>query len=229
MIAAENFVAGTPGVLPEQVTQLFVPGRGRADDGIELSEASAARFEYAADFFVTHNLLERGGQIVCSGYKTPRDFNGEPWVDPTTGIVYQGVPEAISGASILLGRGIPAECIKVEPNAVDSPGNFVLGRKLLRPGEATGVVAQAGHLERMLNQIAARTISQPYVGLVVPETPNPDHDSPIAAAHSAYILRGMTPDNPDLQAITEARSARAWRVVLAAEALVKLLRKAPSR
>jgi hypothetical protein len=228
-MSAVEFMPGTPGVMPEDVTQVIVHARGRSEDGMGLSPQTIARVEYAAEFFTDHNLLERGGSIICSGYRTPRDHNGRRWVDETTGIVYQGIPEAINSAYMLEDLGIPRPNISVEPDGYDTPRCFVRTNPLLRPDEVAGIVGQPDHLKRMLTQIAPRVMRVPYVGLVVPEGDVPDPDSWIATLHTGYILRGMTPDNPHLQEIIDKRSERAWRLVLAADAILhfpeKLLAK----
>jgi hypothetical protein len=211
-------IPGTPGVAIDDVTQLLVPGRGRDPTGMGLSPESAARYAFAAAFFREHKLLERGGTIVCVGYKTPRDHSGEPWTDPE-GTVYQGVPEAISGAQLLIEEGVPKECIRVEYKSQDTPDNFVRGRDLLDRNRAAGIAAQEGHLLRMINVIAGRTLYPdiPYIGLVVPEDGTPAPDSLAATLHSRFVLRNMTHDDPELIEITERRSELAWRALLTVE------------
>jgi hypothetical protein len=210
---------------PQGVRQLFVPGRGRDEQG-NLSPQSVARYTHAADFCLAHGGVER---IVCAGYKTPPDKAGEPWIDPEdSNNKYQGIPEAYADKEILLKAGVPEKIIKAEPHSVDTGLNFVMGRAHLIPGLATGIVAQIDHLERMLDINAPRTLSVPFLGLIVPEiTTQPGTDSFIGRMHSKYVLHGITPDMDQeyMELLASRRSRRAWQVFGAANAATDFVKK----
>jgi hypothetical protein len=191
---------------------------------MELSPVSRARVTAAGQFFLDNKLLRRGGQIVCAGYKTPRDLAGEPWTDPETEATYQGVPEAILGKAALLEMGIPRERIAVEPNSTDTPLNLIYGRKHLNIGWITGIVSHPAHLRRVMRHIAPRTLcaaETPYIGLAVAgHDPSSAYDW-IASVHSRAILCGLHADYRNMDKIASRRSRQTWKGVLLAEKFLR--------
>jgi uncharacterized SAM-binding protein YcdF (DUF218 family) len=210
-------LAGAPGVDLADVAHLVVPGRGRDADGMSLSAESLARVTFAGRVYDELDLAMREGLIVCSGYKTPGDTNGEPWTldGDAGGKTFVGKPESDSMRDVLLRQGlVPPAAIRVERHSIDTVTNFVRieADGLFGDGRPVGIVAQESHLRRILDIVAGRTLRRPFIGIVVPETGRKDVDGRMAAIASRAVLLGIRPDTPNAVEITERRAQRAWAV-----------------
>jgi hypothetical protein len=172
---------GTPGLSINDVAHVMLPGRGRDSTGHELSQKSFDRVVVGAEFFFDHSLEQNDGVIVCSGYKTPLDRNGERgWHPEDSNEKFIGVPEADSMRRVLRERWIPDSAIRVERHSIDTVTNFTyteagdyFGEGDKRP---VAIVAQEQHLDRMINTIAPRTLRRDFMGIIVPEIGDIDKD-----------------------------------------------------
>src|SRR5882757_10519713 len=142
-------IEGSPGLQLTEVGHLMVPGGGRNNDGMGLSEVSAARTEYAATIDDALRLAEGENQdmsvVVCSGYKTPGDTNGKAWTpsspgEPVQKVWYQGIPEAYSMRRLLIGRGIAPERIRPEAGSIDTTTNFLHSQAEFPDDRPVGIV-----------------------------------------------------------------------------------------
>ncbi|MDB5182217.1 MAG: hypothetical protein JWO47_1, partial [Candidatus Saccharibacteria bacterium] len=215
-------IAGTPGVGVEHVTHLLIPGRLRSPDGLDLSASSLDRVRFAADFYHRHNLFERGGIVVGSGYKSPAEQGAEPWTDDR-GRVYEGKPEAYSFQTHLIDLGVPESQTRVEPDSIDTVTNFANSAHFFTGNEVVGVVAQRKHLERMMGHIAGKTLAAPFVGLIVPprEGEAEEPDSLMALISTMWIARNLNPNNPIRnKALAKERAENLWRIKLLPSSIV---------
>lgn len=88
---------GTAGLTLGDIEHVLIPGRGRDATGSSLSQASRMRVLHAFALYVEQRIGDRGGRIVCSGYKTPGDLHGDRWSPAdSSDEVFVGVPEADS-------------------------------------------------------------------------------------------------------------------------------------
>jgi hypothetical protein len=217
-------IEGTAGIRDTDVAHLILPGRGRGLDGMSITSIGEQRVATAAEFYIGHMLLDQGGVVVCSGYKTPSDNLGEPWRDQN-GIEYMGIPESYSMKSSLIeNHQIPEASIRTEAQSIDTVTNFTNSQSLFPDDRPIGIVSQEQHLERIMKVIAPRTIRQDYIGIVVPELPGEvDIDSLPAKVASLYIAWGLKPYNKNSSEIAEKRAIQIWRTVLAIKSLSKSL------
>ncbi|MFC4066263.1 YdcF family protein [Actinoplanes subglobosus] len=207
---------GSAGLVLAEVTHVLVPGRGRAESGFALNPEAIDRVDVAQRLFDEIGR-QAHGRIVCAGYKSPIDRRGTPWrPDGLPGEVYCGMPEADLMRDELVRRGVPAESVQVERRSIDTVTNFLRAEGEGHFGDArpVAIVAQADHLERMINVIAPRTLRREYLGIVVPQYP-PRTESPIVTLASRAILFGL-PEDPET-AITKAttRAEYVWRAATA--------------
>ncbi len=205
----------------DEVIDLFIPGRGRAKKGTALAPNGFQRIKAAAEYYVEHNLAERGGKIIVSGYKTPADHDGDSW--PAEKPYFKGIPEAYLGAFCLLDMGIPGESIIIEPFSFDTVTNFTYSYwRFPREKRPIGIVAQNAHLDRMMRYIAPRTLDRPYVGLIAPEADpqHPDSDNIFSVAATRISLLGVTTETPCPDIVTQWRSSAIWRGVEGIQSIV---------
>ncbi|MBO3738458.1 YdcF family protein [Actinoplanes flavus] len=197
---------GTAGLTLARVTHILVPGHGRDAAGTGLTPGGVDRCRTAADL---HRRLGRG-LIVCSGYKSPVDGKGDPWTGPgAAGETFRGVPEADLMRDRLVAAGIGDSSIRVERHSVDTVTNLLRAEHEGHFGDdrPVAIVAQAGHLRRILAVVAPRTLRRPYLGVVVPGGV-PEH--PLARPVSRLICAGL-PREPALAITTATRRAeRLW-------------------
>jgi hypothetical protein len=112
-----ELLPGTPGLELPDVAHVMIPGRGRKATGEHLARASYNRVDHAAALYVEQNLAERGGRIVCSGYKTPGDMHGELWSPQDTPTeTFVGIPESDLMRRELVARGIASSAVYCCPN-----------------------------------------------------------------------------------------------------------------
>jgi hypothetical protein len=204
-------VAGTPGVSLGDVKQVLVPGRGRDEDGFGLTPDGAARVHMAA---ALRSGPLQDGRIVCSGYRSPVDDKGKPWSSPDApGEVFRGRPEADAMRAELLQLGIPDACIRVERHSVDTVTNLLRSEHEghFDDGGPVVIVAQRGHLLRILRIVAPRTLRRPYLGVVVPER-EPMPESPAADMVSRLVSARLPPDPRRAVGIATRRAERIWRL-----------------
>lgn len=202
------------GLKLDEVSHIIIPGRGRNETADGLSPESAARALQGARLFGA-GVLGRLGVVVPSGYKTPSDTNGGPWRSPLTGEIFQGTPEAYAIREVLLDSGVPDRHIRVEAHSIDTVTNFarIEAEGFLPDDEPVAIVAQSEHLERIIDVVAPRTLRREYLGVVVPESGEPDHDGRFNRLASRAILFGISPTDDTIVDITTERATRMWTVV----------------
>lgn len=234
-----EIVEGSKGVQPYEAAHVFIPGHGRSPDGMGLNALGLARVDTGAALFARANLL---GAFVMSGYKTPRDQNGNPWLPDdadSTERPFRGVPEAYSMDRRLdaidarlqerFGRDVPKSRRRIEPRSINTVTNFseTEARQLFGRGDDQPViiVAQAGHLERILERIAPRILRRPYMGAVVPEFGQRDTDSRAAAIATRLTLAGISTrmSSERVLAITDRRARLIWGTVMRGQGLLNAL------
>jgi len=210
MVVGE-YIPSTQDVSLDDIAHIIIPGRGRSVDGMDLSTISATRVDAAAAFYADLRIAEKSGVIICTGYKTPADQNGEPWSDGQE--TFQGRPEAYSMQARLVGHGIDPSRIVIEPHSVDTATNFAYSRRKLPDTRPFGIASQREHLDRMMSVITPRLFRQAHVGLVVPDLSDEvDHDNLFARTASWLSVVGLTPDASDER--IALRSERVWGTVL---------------
>jgi hypothetical protein len=222
-------VEGTPDIELEDVTHLFVPGRGRGEDGAALNECSEAGAAYAATLYEQLGLEAVGGMVICSGYKTPSDENGDLWQPPQdpeklwtprqgqNRAEYQGIPEAWLLRKQLVERGVGSCAVRAELNSTDTVSNFTYSEagEFFSDRRPVGLVAGAAHLQRMMDIIAPRTLDRPYIGLPLPDASRGNsRDGRVHRLSSRYVTYGMHPGDPENAAKGDHRSAQVWHTVL---------------
>lgn len=203
-----------------EIKHLMIPGRGRDRTGHGLSKQTIARVVHAARVYRELDLWLNEGRIVCSGYKTPADQNGQPY--RYRGEVFQGVPEALSSMALLWELGVDPGATRADPHSIDTATNFVFTEqgKLFGDGAPVGIVAQRSHLERMMEIVAPRTLRRPYIGIVAPETSEQeDHDSLSGRLVSRAVLLGVRPEQENSAKRVERRVKALWGAVTLAERL----------
>jgi hypothetical protein len=237
-LADFNVYSGPSNIVLAEAAHILIPGRGRDATGQGLSQHSIDRNEMAAGLYLAlHPELIAGidpdidyGNVVPSGYKTPGDNNGLEIVlfDEETGSynIYRGNPEAYSGGLLLHKRGVHRQHISPEMNSIDTVTNFVrseqgghFGRQDERP---VAIVAQEGHLERMMDHIARKTLRRDYIGVVVPELEGPDADSLMARFFSQAVTLGLNPNSRDVVRRTDKRAQLLWQAVLFGQRMLSI-------
>lgn len=204
-------IEGTPELDLSEVRTIFVPGRGRSADGMNLSQRAIERVDTAAQLY---HALDQVTYVAVSGYKTPAENKGELWSchdNPQPDEMYIGVPEAYSARAMLLERGVPDYHIAVEPNSIDSVTNIAYCEADATFGpldEPVAIVAQRQHLNRIMTLIAPKILRHPYMGVIVPET-QPDVDPLTSRLATRLIMTGVAHDDPNVVARRAHRNARA--------------------
>jgi hypothetical protein len=202
-------VAGTDGLGFDSVVHVLVPGRGRDHTGFGLNAGALDRVAVAKALF--DRVVQRAhGRVVCSGYKSPMDFQGAPWhSDDAPQRTYRGVPEAELMRRELLRQGVPADVVRAECESIDTVTNFLRAELEGHFGDdrPVAIVAQEHHLDRMISVIAPRTLRRPYLGVIVPEK-DPRAESPLATLASKLIVTAL-PQKPG-RAIHQATVRAEW-------------------
>jgi hypothetical protein len=210
MISVElHVLPGTPGLTLDQVAHVLVPGHGRSADGTGLNPGGADRCRIA---LALHNHLGRG-LIVCAGYKSPVDGKGDAWTTPEApGETFRGVPEADLMRDWLLGAGADPDVIRVERRSIDTVTNLLRAEHEghFGDGRPVAIVAQRGHLGRILSVVAPRTLRRGYLGVVVPAT-GPAREHPLAIPVSRAISAFLPADPTASIAIASRRAENFWR------------------
>jgi hypothetical protein len=199
-----DVLAGTPGLKLSQVSHVLIPGRGRNHDATALNPDAEARCRTATDL---HSAVG-AHRLVCSGYKSPVDGKGAPWSTPEApGEVFRGIPEADLMRTWLLSAGVDPSVISVERRSIDTVTNLLRAEHENHFGDdrPVAIVAQRGHLARILSVIAPRTLRRPFLGVVVPE-PAPSRENPLAIPVSRLIVSALTRD-PAAAVVTATRRA----------------------
>ncbi|MFF0374731.1 YdcF family protein [Actinoplanes missouriensis] len=195
---------GTPGLTLDSVAHVLVPGHGRDATGAGLNPGGADRCRVAAALGVP-------GRIVCSGYKSPIDHKGTQWTTTEApGEIFQGVPEADLMRAWLIEAGVAPHVIRVERHSVDTVTNLLRAEHEGHFGDdrPVAVVAQRGHLRRILSVVAPRTLRRPYLGVVVPGA---TRETPLAALVSRLISARLPPDPAAAITTATRRSQLLWR------------------
>jgi hypothetical protein len=168
-----------------------------------------------AKFYEHQRLEHQKGVIVCSGYKTPGDINGDPWSPPGSIEQYAGVPEADSMRNLLLTCGIPDKSIRVERNSIDTVTNFLRVEEgdYFGDDRPVAIIAQRAHLLRIMEVVAEKTLRRDFIGVVVPEEGQADTDGFLPRAVSKAVLLGIMPKKPGAAQRAHHRAAAIWRIV----------------
>lgn len=203
---------GTAGLTLGDVAHVLIPGHGRDQDCTGLNPAGVDRCRTAME-------LHRSGLpgvIVCAGYKSPIDCKGVAWTaDDLPSETFQGTPEADLMRSWLLAAGVPAAAVRVERRSVDTVTNLLRAEHEGHFGDdrPVAIVAQRGHLHRILTVVAPRTLRRPYLGVVVPPAGRRTRENPLATPGSRLISARL-PADPNA-AIAEAtrRAELLWGAV----------------
>lgn len=210
-----RILPGTPGLVSTDVVHIIIPGGGRVG-GSALSERSLRRTRYAAALYHQWGLADRDGLIVCSGYKSPADVDGVPWSPPDAPEErFVGIPEADLMRDILLAEGISNRVIRVERHSIDTVTNFVRTEVAgyFDAGTAVAIVSQEGHLRRILDIVAPRTLSRPFLGVAVADSTRRTVEGMATRLASRVILFGVAPETHGILAITDRRAHRVWSVM----------------
>lgn len=230
----------------EHGADVLLPGRGRAANGTALPEAGLARVELGASVYQWLGHIGLGGLIITTGYKTPAENNGELWrpdkknlnglvlADRDAGREYIGPPEGILMAHQLINRGISPADIRCECQSIDTTTNFVFTEQrgyFSDDRRPVIIVAQEGHLKRMLRYVAPKTLRRPYLGIAVPEPGEgeKDQDSIAASLFSRAALMGITPDTKNADGKVERRVKSLWSGVLVVRHISEELQRQATR
>lgn len=203
---------GTKGLRPKSNQHILIPGRGRANNGTELSSAGLARVRYAAKLYYLYGLDKKGGVIVVCGYKSPGDNLGVPDIFAKG---YVGVPEADLMKQQLLLEGISENVIRVERDSIDTAMNLAEaeGKGLFPGADAVMIVAQREHLQRIIRLIAPRILQREYVGVAVPEQKGArDRDGILPRVATRIIMAGLSPTTKNARDTIRRRAEFLWRV-----------------
>jgi len=226
-----QIIEGTPGLKLEEAVHIMLPGRGRSADGESISSQTMDRVAYGARLYHSGGFAEKSGVVVCSGYKTPAETLGMNHLiedDQGESFWFVGVPEAHSARDLLIRLAVPEDVVRREMKSIDTVTNFTRTEYEDHFGEdddrPVAIVAQESHLERMISEIAPRTLRRDYLGVVVPETGEKNVDGRAALLVSKLILAGIQRDTPDIIEVTDRRARRVWAGVN----LVTKLRKGPA-
>ncbi len=206
-------MAGTPGLDLDQVAHILVPGRGRDAAGFDLTPAAAARVAVAAALF-REVVGERGGRVVCAGYKSPADDKGTPWTTPEApGETFRGRPEADAMREALINSGLDPSSVRAERHSVDTVTNLLRaeGESHFGDQRPVAIVSQRAHLRRILGVIAPRALLRPYVGIVVPDF-DVDRENPLTTLVSRVIVTALPRDPARAIAVADRRATRLWQL-----------------
>jgi uncharacterized SAM-binding protein YcdF (DUF218 family) len=208
-----EIIKGTSNLRLKDVAHVLVPGRGRDASGFGLNPDGSDRI-VAAQHVYELIAKPNEGRIVCSGYKSPADLKGIKWSpEESPDEVFLGMPEADIMRDKLVSLGVSRDDIRVERHSIDTVSNFLRSELEGYFGDhrPVAIVAQRSHLQRMLSVIAPRTLSRPYLGIVVREA-NETKESPLACLVSACILLRLPGATERSIAVAETRVRRTWRL-----------------
>jgi len=205
-------ISGSGVVSLSDLAHVILPGRGRDKAGTGLTCQARDRVALARSLY---DLVVKpsNGRIICSGYKSPIDTNGQSWSPPDAPAeTFVGIPEADLMRTELIELGVPEDSVRAERHSIDTVTNFLRTEREGWFGDhrPVGIVAQRSHLQRMLRVIAPRTLSRGYLGIVVPEAEE-SQESRLASLVSACILAGL-PDDQRAIKIAERRAEGCWRL-----------------
>lgn len=205
---------GSKGLGLDEVSHVLVPGRGRVE-GNWLSWQSMARVETAVGLY---DQQQYDGTMVFCGYKTPVDNEGDPFRPEGAQQEYSGVPEADSMYSYAQLLGSRARH-SIERDSIDTVTNLVFAEQRGHFGESNhdpvAIVAQEGHLNRIIKDIAPKVLRRDYIGVVVDELPDhPDNDRLRSRVFGRAVLFGMHPEHPRLETIVPRRVEQGWAALL---------------
>lgn len=198
---------GTPGLSLDGVAHVLVPGHGRNQDASGLTPGGADRCRVA---LAVHHALSRRGLVVCSGYKSPADRKGA--VVHIGAGTFRGVPEADLMRDWLLAAGADPAVLRVERHSVDTVTNLLRAEHEGHFGDdrPVAIVAQRGHLRRILSVVAPRTLRRPHLGVVVPG--GAERENPLAVPMSRLIAAGLPTDPAAAIGAATARAERLWQL-----------------
>jgi uncharacterized SAM-binding protein YcdF (DUF218 family) len=217
---------GTPGLTLEDIAHVVIPGGGRDVSGEDLGTRSYARVLQAADLYTHHDLAERGGRIVCSGYKSPADTKGAVWSPgDSPDEIFTGVPEADAMRRKLISLGIASAVIHVERHSIDTTTNLAHSEAggYFGDDRPVAIVSHEAHLRRILEVVAPKTLKREFLGVVVPQSGAKDTEGWLPRLASRAILRGITPDTPQIVELTSLRAARVWNLAARMQRLLPQL------
>lgn len=204
---------GSAGLRLSEVSHVLVPGRGRVG-GNGLSHLSMARVETAVGLY---EQRQYDGTMVFCGYKTPVDSEGEPYVPEEGQREYQGVPEADSMYAYAKALGSTARC-SVERDSIDTVTNLVYAEQRGHFGnnqDPVAIVAQEGHLNRIIHDIAPKVLRRDFIGVVVEELADyPDSDRLRSRVFGRAVLLGMHPDHPQIERVVPRRVEQGWAAMI---------------
>lgn len=207
---------GTAGLSLRDIHSVLLPGRGRAKGGRALTLQGTARVKLGTMMLADRDL-PRLSRVVCSGYKSPADLDGDCWVEEDSQEAFVGIPEADLMRTELLSLGVTADQIYVERHSIDSCTNLLRCEAeglLGKQGKPVGIVAQADHLARILADIAPRVMRRPYLGIVAPSAGRGPRETVSARVASRLILAGLPGDPRRACEIGSVRAARLWSVAM---------------
>ena len=212
-----DVVEGTSSLGLHEIAHILVPGRGRDESGFGLNSAAMSRVMLAYELY---NLAvkERGGRIICSGYKSPADSTGSAWSPADSpDEIFRGMPEADIMRDKLISLGVSSGDVFAERHSIDTVGNFLRSELEGYFGDSrpVAIVAQRAHLRRMLRIIAPRTLRRPYLGIAVREKVEAKESS-LADLTSACVLAFLPHEADRAIEVAERRAKRIWRIALVA-------------
>jgi hypothetical protein len=205
-------LAGTKGLTLADAAHILVPGKGRAPSGFALNSAGLDRVILAKALYEFH-VKAQCGRIVCSGYKSPLDLKGTEWSpSDSPGEIFCGMPEADLMCRELVRLGVPELAVRVERHSIDTVTNFIRVETEGHFGDSrpVAIVAQAGHLQRMISIVAPRILQRPYLGVVVPEGCMPDENR--AAEIASWLTVVGLPKGDHAVAVATRRARLMWRI-----------------
>lgn len=198
--------------MSEEIRYILVPGRGRGSDGASLTIAAKIRALEAVHVFNKLNLEQKGGIIITCGYKSPADRAGK---NDEFLQGYIGVPEADLLRDVIVAKGIPSDCVRVERDSIDTVTNlaFVERSGFFHNEGTVAIIAQRAHLQRIIQCVAPRILKRPFVGIIAGEATIKDTDSFWAVAFSKLALVGINQDTMSSADKLYKRVNWLWRIV----------------
>lgn len=202
---------GAEGIALAGVAHLLVPGRGRDASGHRLTSTAELRVREAARVFKTLRLSDKGGVIVVCGYKSPGDQSGK--IDEFMK-GYFGTPEADLMAKRLIQLGIPEMAIRIERDSIDTVTNLVFAEcaDSFPDNRPVAIVAQRGHLKRIVQFIAPKVLKRSFIGVIAPDAEVVDRDSVYAGLFSRLVLFRVTSESKDYAVKIHRKASRLWRL-----------------
>lgn len=202
-------VAGTPGLALAEVAHILIPGRGRDRGGFGITREGLERVTVAK---ALHDEVvgARLGRIVCSGYKSPSDLQGDAWSPPDSpDEVFAGMPEADLMRAELVRMGVAENVVRVERHSVDTVTNLLRSEAEGHFGDRrpVAIVTHRRHLLRAMSIIAPRTLRRPYLGIAVPEERGGAESRLVRLA--SFLIAVNLPEDPERAVSIATRRAYA--------------------